>query len=153
MCNLINRKFNSCFEIQKFYFENQRRLRRYCAWESAISISKAWWTGENGFLTLLQLCDTFIPTFDDLTHADLEIKRLISLNTGVEDFTISKFSSVMHSNFGTFRAYRSRTFIKFVDTERIQRWRLKFFLLRWLFLIQRWGLKFLFLLCVFLCPW
>ena len=69
---------------------------------TSTAVSVLWGSDELRLLALLELADTFVPSSDDLTNADLELEGLATLHRGIENFTIGEGSVVVHLDEGSF---------------------------------------------------
>ena len=68
-------------------------------------------------MSFLELADTFIPCFDNLTNSYSEFNWLTSGMTWVKNSTIWQFTGVVYLHLGSSRYYWTTTFVQFFNLQ------------------------------------
>merc|ERR550539_225503 len=88
---------------KKLDVENERGIGRDNATGSARTVAIVRADRELSALANLHLCNTFIPSFDDLASTELEAERLITITGAVELASVRECAGVMNLNHGASR--------------------------------------------------
>ena len=75
---LLQRRLSGS-EINQFHFEEEGSIGWDHSWDSLRSVSVVRGASDDGFLSLFELADSFIPSSNDLASTYFEFKRLSSV--------------------------------------------------------------------------
>ena len=104
-------------EVKQLNLESQGRVWRDHGRISIGSVSVVWRASQSGLLSLLQLSNSSIPSFNDLADADLELERSSLLDRGVEHASVSQSAVVVDGHMGSWRASWASSLIVFFNLE------------------------------------
>jgi len=82
-------------ESEKFDFENQSRVSWDHWWKSSGTVSIIWTARQSTLFVQFHHSNTFVPTSDNLAHAELELEWGASVSTGIEFVAVGQGANVV----------------------------------------------------------
>lgn len=88
---------SSSLQLDQLHIEYEGGVGGDDPWVTRCSISHVWCAGDLSPLAQAHLCNSFLPTLDDLLSPDLELEGLISVSRRVKLLSILEHSCVMNN--------------------------------------------------------
>ena len=109
--------FCHSLEVDQFNIKDQSCVGWNNSWNTSSSISVRWWAGKDCLLSLLELADAFIPSSDDFSLTNSELKWLSSRDAGIKYGAVGELSCVVNLDGGAWWAYWACTLVKLLNSE------------------------------------